>query len=98
MKLIKNPTSFITHADSIGGTNAPSSLKVKGLSYYRFDRDCYAGGMYAVHSNATNCLFADGRANAVPLNNRKEYNLGMIAKNYLIHTYNGNTGNVIQPD
>ena len=98
MKLIKNPTSFITHADSVGGTNVGAALKLKGLSYYRFDRDCYTGGMYAIHSNATNCLFGDGRAEAVPLANRKEYNLGMVDKNYLIHTYNGNIGAVIQAD
>ena len=98
MKLIKEPANFISHADSVGGTSAPTDLKVKGLSYYRFDRDCYKGGMYAIHNNSTNCLFGDGRAVAVQIEQRKEYNLGMIDKNYLIHTYNGNTGSIIQAD
>jgi prepilin-type processing-associated H-X9-DG protein/prepilin-type N-terminal cleavage/methylation domain-containing protein len=98
MKIIKRASSFITHADSIGGSNPPSALKVKGLSYYRFDRDCYQGGLYAAHSGSANCLFGDGHVSALKHNEASKYNLGIIDAYLRIHTYTGGIGSVIVPD
>ncbi|NMA42487.1 MAG: DUF1559 domain-containing protein [Oligosphaeraceae bacterium] len=95
MQLIEQPTSFITHADSVGGTDTIAPLtthKLRGRAFYQFDRDCYKGGIFAVHSRSANCLFGDGHVSSVSINKRMDYNLGFVDESLLINKHNGTLG------
>ena len=76
MKLIKEPSRFITYADAVGGY-ALNADRI-GKAYYRFDRDGYRGGIFAVHSKAANCLFGDGHVTPQLRTSLRDYNLSCI--------------------
>ena len=89
MKLIKQPSSFIAYGDSVGGTGMGSSLKLKGYAFWRFDRDVWQGGLFAVHSNAANCLFGDGHVVPTFRQAFPGYNLGCVDGKYNIYSNTG---------
>lgn len=89
MRLIKHPSDFIAYGDSTGGTGIGSAIKLKGYAFWRFDRDVWQGGLFAVHSNAANCLFGDGHVTPTLRQAFPGYNMGCVDGKYNIYANTG---------
>lgn len=62
-KQIKQPATFISHADTIG---AKCAQTYKGYAFYQFSCDAYnSGAPFAVHFDNVNCLFGDGHVGQI---------------------------------
>ena len=82
---IKTPSTFFTHADTVGNGRADTTYKT--YAYYQVDFNGWTqGNVFGVHGDRANCVFLDGHVSAISRNECvDEYDFTFVDHSMLIH-------------